>query len=231
MLSALGFLTILPGRHSPDQRTLRWFPVVGVLIGGVLALLSEGASELWSPAVVAVLVVASDLALTGMLHFDGLADSADGLLPHLDRERRLAVMRAPDVGGFALAVVPTVLLARWAALAGGLVEPEAIVAVWLASRTLMAVVPALVPYARDAGLASPFLDGARLWTGVWLTPVVVVLVLAHEWTGAIALAGGLAAAAGVITAARNRIGGFTGDVLGAMAVIFETVTLVVLTAR
>lgn len=231
MLSALAFLTVVPGRHTPDERTLRWFPVVGALLGGVLALVSIAASQLWSPATVAVLVVAADLALTGMLHLDGLADSADGLLPHLDRERRLEVMRTPDVGAFALAVVPTVLLARWASLAGDLVEPWALVAVWAGSRTVMAVTPALVPYARTGGLASPFLSGARLWVGVWLVPVAGALMLVHGATGAAALACGSVAAAGVISLARTRVGGFTGDVLGAAAVLFETVTLVVLTAR
>lgn len=231
MLSALGFLTVVPGTHRPDERTLRWFPVVGALLGGVLALVWVAADEIWSPAVVAVLIVAADLALTGMLHVDGLADSADGLLPHLDRTRRLEVMRTPDVGAFALAVVPTVLLARWVALATDLVDPLAFVAVWGASRTIMAVVPSLVPYARPEGLASPFLDGARRWTLVWLVPAGALLAATHEATGVIALVVGLGAAAVVVVRAHRAAGGFTGDVLGATAVVMETAMLLVLIAR
>lgn len=231
MLSALAFLTVAGGAHAPHARTLRWFPPLGAAIGGALALLWIGATEVWTPAVAAVIVVAADLALTGMLHFDGLADSADGLLSHLEPERRLDVMRAPDVGAFALTIVPVVLLARWSSLAGDAIEPAALVAVWAASRTLMAVVPALVPYARSQGLASSLLDGARRWFALWLLPAAVLLAVSHRIPGLLALAAGLSAGALVIELARRRIGGFTGDVLGAAAVVTETVCLVVLAAR
>lgn len=231
MLSALGFLTVLGGARTPDRATFAAFPLVGALIGAALAGVWLLASELWSPGVAAVLVVAADLAITGMLHLDGLADSADGLLPHLPPERRLAVMRAPDVGAFALAVVPVVLLARWAALATDLVEPLALVGVWAASRTVLAAVPAVVPYAREQGLASSMLDGARPWVAVWLVPALVVLVIAQGATGAVALGVLVATGTGVVALARRRIGGFTGDVLGATAVLAETVALLALAAR
>lgn len=228
MLSAVGFLTVLGPARAPDRRTLRWFPLVGAGVGGVLALVWLGATQLWTPGVAAVLVVIADLALTGMLHVDGLADSADGLLPHLDRERRLAVMRTPDIGAFALGVVPTVLLARWAALAADVVEPGALVAVWAAARTLVAVVPALVPYARARGLATSFLDGASAWLALWLAPLLGILIAAHGTTGAVALGGAVLAGAAVVVTARRRIGGFTGDVLGATVVVAETTALLVL---
>lgn len=230
MLSALGFLTVVGGARTPDERTLRWFPLVGAGIGGVLAAVWVGAERVWNPGVAAALVVAVDLAVTGMLHVDGLADSADGLLPHLARDRRLAVMTAPDVGAFALAVVPTVLLVRWAALAGDGVEPLALVGVWAASRTVMAVVPVVVPYARSEGLASPFLAGARTWIALWLVPAGAVLALASGVRGGVALAAGLVTAAAVVGLARRRLGGFTGDVLGAAAVMVETVALLGLAA-
>src|SRR5205085_224245 len=88
-----------------DRRTLAWFPVVGALIGTVLGGVWWGAERLWPVPVAAALVVAADLALTGMLHFDGLMDSADGLLPHLTRDRRLDVMPQPDVGALAVALL------------------------------------------------------------------------------------------------------------------------------
>lgn len=231
MLSALGFLTVLGGARTPDRTTLAWFPVVGALIGAVLAGVWSAASAVWSPAIAAVLVVAADLAVTGLLHADGLADSADGLLPHLDRDRRLAVMATPDVGGFALAVVPVVLLARWAALAGDLVEPLSLIGVWVASRTVLAVIPALVPYAREGGLASAMLPGASAWTGLWLLPAAGVLVASQGPTGAVAGMVLVLTAVAVVVVARRRIGGFTGDVLGATAVLAETVALLALAAR
>ncbi len=231
MLSALGFLTVVPGTHRPDERTLRWFPIVGALLGGALALTWVAADEIWTPAVVAVVVVAVDLALTGMLHVDGLADTSDGLLPHLDRARRLEVMRTPDVGAFALAVVPVVLLARWAALATDLVDPLALVAVWSASRTVMATIPAFVPYARPEGLASPFLAGARRWTLLWLIPSGVLLIATHQALGAVALVVGVVTAALVVRRSQRALSGFTGDVLGAVALAMETAMLLALAAR
>jgi adenosylcobinamide-GDP ribazoletransferase len=231
VLSAIGFLTVFGGARTPDRTTFLFFPAVGALIGAALAGVWLVAVELWSPGVAAVLVVAADLAITGMLHADGLADSADGLLPHLDRERRLSVMAAPDVGAFALAVVPVVLLARWAALATDLIEPLSLVAVWAASRTVLAVIPALVPYARDGGLASAMAPGARPWIAAWLVPCAVVLAVAQGVTGVVALAVLLATAAAVVLLARRRLGGFTGDVLGATAMLAETVALLALAAR
>lgn len=231
MLSALAFLTIFGGARTPDRATFAFFPIVGALIGAAVAGVWVTAAEVWSPSVAAVLVVAADLAITGMLHADGLADSADGLLPHLDRDRRLAVMATPDVGAFALAVVPVVLLARWAALAADAVDPLSLIGVWAASRTVLAVVPALVPYARDGGLASALLPGARAWTAVWLVPAAMLLVIAQDLTGVVALGVLLATAAGVVLLARRRIGGFTGDVLGAAAMLAETAALLALAAR
>jgi adenosylcobinamide-GDP ribazoletransferase len=228
VLSAIAFLTVVGGARTPDRATMAWFPVVGAGIGGVLALVWLGASELWSPVVAAAVVVAADLALTGLLHADGLADSADGLLPHLDLERRLAVLSAPDVGAFALAVVPTVLLLRWAALATDQVSALALVGTWMASRTVLAVVPALVPYARDAGLASAFLGGSRRVLALWLVPAGVLLALAAGGLGLVALAALLLASAGLVALARRRLGGFTGDVLGAVAMVGETAALLAL---
>jgi adenosylcobinamide-GDP ribazoletransferase len=231
VLSALAFLTVLGGSRAPEPGALRWFPLVGAGIGLVLAGVLAGSLELWDPVVAAALVVAADLVVTGLLHVDGLADSADGLLPHLEHDRRLAVMAAPDVGAFALAVVPAVLLLRWAPVATDRVEPLALVAVWAASRTTMAVVPAIVPYARPGGLATRFLGGASAWTALWLLPAAALLVALHGALGAAALAVGVGAGALVVAGARRRIGGFTGDVLGAAGVLSETAALVVLAAR
>ena len=102
---------------------------------------------------------------------------------------------------------------------------------WAASRTVLAVVPALVPYARDGGLASAMLPGARAGIALWLLPVAGLLVAVQGVTGGVALAVLLAAAAGVVLLARRRVGGFTGDVLGAAAVLAETVALLALAAR
>ena len=186
------------------------------------------------PSLAASLAVAVDLALTGLLHLDGLADSADGLLPHLDRPRRLAVMAAPDVGAFAVGVVAIVLLLRVGGVAGLPTDGKAVAftaGTWAASRTLMATAICALRPARPGGLAAAF-QGARR----------VAAPAGRDATGrgrrrpgrgavgAVALGAGIAVAAGVLALGRRRLGGVTGDVLGAAGVLLETVALVVAAA-
>jgi adenosylcobinamide-GDP ribazoletransferase len=220
---ALAFLTPIGGAAAPSPKALPWFPVVGAGIGAALGGVWWIAGELWPPLVAAAVVVAADLALTGLLHLDGLADSADGLLPHLSRVRRLDVMAAPDVGAFGVGVAAAALLLRWSALAVLRPDPALLAGLWCGSRTLMATVAATVPYARDEGLATAFLGGQWTWP-VAVFGAVLAAVLAG-WAAAGVLVGVV-----VVALAKRRIGGFTGDVLGAAGVIGETAGLLVAAA-
>ena len=231
MRAALAFLTVLGPASPPDARAVVWFPAVGAALGGALGLLWTQGDELWAPVLVAALVVAADLALTGLLHLDGLADSADGLLPHLDRDRRLAVMAEPAVGAFGAGAVATVLLVRFSALAAAEPSIAVLAAVWCASRTTMAVATATVPYARDGGLAAGFRGAGPVPVLVVAALLVGATALADPGRVAAAVVGTLAAGAAVVALARRRVGGFTGDVLGAAGLVGETVGLVVAAAR
>jgi adenosylcobinamide-GDP ribazoletransferase len=176
-------------------------------------------------------VVAADLALTGMLHFDGLVDSADGLLPPLERSRRLDVMADPAAGAFGVGVAVVVLLLRWASLAALAPSPVLLSALWCASRLAMAQFARTVPYARPAGLASAFLaPGARRLpvAGMLLGAALTALGAGDAVAGVAAL--GIAAAA-VMALAVRRVGGFTGDVLGAAGMVGETAGLLAAAAR
>ena len=234
MLDALGFLTVVGRTRPPTARALVWFGPTGAVIGAALGLLWWGTANAWPAPVAAAIVVAADLAVTGMLHIDGLADAADGLLPHLERGRRLAVMATPDVGAFGVAAVALALLMRFAGLAtmapNGWHGVAFLAGVWCAARTLMAVTACVTPYARDVGLANAFLGGraaAPLALGLPLT----ALVAARGIGSVVAVLAGLAAGVLVVVLAQRRIGGFTGDVLGAAGVVTETVALVVASAR
>ena len=234
MLDALGFLTVLGRARPPSRHAVVWFGPAGALIGGLLGLVWWGASNVWPAPVAAALVIALDLALTGLLHVDGLADAADGLLPHLDRDRRLAVMATPDVGAFGAAVVVITLLLRVTALAA--TDPQQwravlfLAGVWCASRTLMAATTTLVPYARPSGLASSFLGGSAVAVIAIGLPLTA-LAAGRGVGGLVAVIAGVVAGALVVALAHRRIGGFTGDVLGAAGVVTETVALVVASAR
>jgi len=231
VLSAVSFLTVVGRARTPGPTTFRWFPLVGALIGAAVAAALAGGREIWALPVAAAVAVAVDLAVTGLLHVDGLADSADGLLPHLERERRLEVMRLPDTGAFGVGVVAVVLLLRFATLTDPAVEPWSLVAVWSISRTAAAAVPGFVPYARAEGLASAFLAGPDRWILLAVVPALALLAVTQQGTGIAAGLAALVAAAGVVGLARARLGGFTGDVLGATILVSETVALLVLAAH
>jgi adenosylcobinamide-GDP ribazoletransferase len=230
---AVAFLTPLGGAVVPDARTFSWFPVVGALIGGVLGGVWWGAEQLWAPLVAAALVIAADLALTGLIHLDGLVDTADGVLPQVPRARRLAIMSEPSVGAYGVAVAGTVLLLRFSVLSTMAPEVGLLAGIWCGSRTAMAVAARAVPYARaEGGLASALLGGD--WRGVALyggAGSIALAVAAVGAPGALAVVAGFAAAGGVVAVARRRLGGFTGDVLGAAGVVGETVALLVASAR
>jgi adenosylcobinamide-GDP ribazoletransferase len=201
----------------------------------------------WSPEVAAALVIAGELAITGMLHFDGLVDAADGLLSQLDRHRRLEVMDTPDIGAFGLAAGVGTLLVRYASLVSLAPSVPLLAGMVGMSRTVMATVAKTRSYARvEGGLATAFGavpsrsrpplaklapqiasaagalvlgaiggtcgEGAR---GRCLLPVVVVAATSF----------------GVVLMAERRIGGFTGDVLGAAGALGETAALVAAARR
>ena len=138
MRRALSFLTPFGGAAEPAPSALAWFPAVGALIGLGVGAVWWVARRAWpSPAAAAIALIA-DAALTGMLHLDGLADAADGLLPPLPRARRLEVMADPRLGAFGAAGLATVLLARFGALASMMPSALAMAGLWSGSRTAMA---------------------------------------------------------------------------------------------
>ena len=245
--AALSFLTCVGGPATPTPRALPWFPVVGAGLGLTLGLGWWIAEALWPPLLAASVVVAVDLALTGMLHLDGLADSADGLLAHrLGPARRLEVMAEPTIGAFALATVALVLVLRIAALAALAPAPGLVAVLWAFSRAAMALAVQSQPYARVHGLASSFRDpttpaasvAAVSLVALGVLSVAVVLAgfdiagvgigLGDLASGTIAVA---LAAVGVVALARRRLGGYTGDVLGAAGMVAETAGLLAVAAR
>lgn len=227
MRRALAFLTPLGGARPPDAAMVTWFPVVGAAIGAAVGAAWWGATEIWPPLLAACVAVAVDLALTGLLHVDGLVDSADGLLPHLPRERRLEVMAEPTVGAYGVAVGGMALLLRVTSFSAIDADVALIAAVWCASRTTMAVATRSVPYARQEGLATAMRGGS--WSSVALLGLVLALALSATSgvQAVLAVVACAIAAWSVVAFGRRQLGGFTGDVLGAAGFTGETVALLV----
>lgn len=253
MLQALSFLTIFGRGATPRPSALPYFPAVGALVGLAVGYAWFGAQHLWPPLVAAGIALAVDAALTGLLHLDGLSDAADGLIAPMDRAKRLAVMRDPSVGAFGAVTLIVVLLLRFSVFASVPAAPLSVAAIWCLARAAMALVALTLPYARtEGGLASAFLgdsghghgdsdrDGSRRATArsaVIVTVAVVALAIAvplaiveSGWPSAVVLGAALLGAALTAGFARMRIGGFTGDTLGATGILTETAGLLALAA-
>jgi adenosylcobinamide-GDP ribazoletransferase len=236
MRSALSFLTVVGGSRRPGPATLDWFPGIGLLLGLATGGAWWLAARIWPAAVAAAVAVVVDLAITGLLHFDGVVDTADGLLPPMDRHRRLEVMAQPEAGAFGVVAAATMLLLRWAALSA--VEPTVLLmaGLWCLSRTIAAAVARWQPYARAAagepGLATAFAGPARWPVTAFGGAVSVALLMVWKpGPGAAAAAAAIGAAAVIHVLARRRLGGYTGDVLGAGIVLAETAGLLTAAAR
>lgn len=234
MNRAIGFLTIFGRSNPPDGSTLEWFPLVGALIGAVVGAVWWGADRLWPPALAAALTLVADLVITGMLHLDGLIDSADGILSHMELARRFKVMTEPTVGAFGVSVAIMALLTRWASFVSMVPHVALIAGLWCVARTVMAVTVRSQPYAKSQeGLASLFI-GPRRWISVALIGSILALGLGALGDGLIGVLAVLMAGltgSGVVALGRRRLGGYTGDVLGAAGVLAETAGLIFAAAR
>ncbi len=229
--SALAFLTPFGGAQPPQPAALAWFPAVGLGLGGALGGLWWGLDKTWPAPVAAAIVVAADLAATGMLHVDGLADCGDGLLAHLPRERRLSVMAEPQVGAFGVITVGATLLARFAALSALRPSPRLLAGLWCLSRSAMALTVRSQPYARpEGGLASGFAGNTKTLAPGFAAAAGLLLSQKPK-RGLAAFLAATAAAGGTVALARRRLGGYTGDVLGAAGVMGETAGLLVAAAK
>jgi len=230
LAAAIGFLTRIPVGTAVGPRDVgraaRWFPLVGAALGAVSLAVSY-ATRLGLPAAVtAVLIVGVEALLTGALHWDGLADTADGFGGGRTRDDALRIMRDPAIGSFgAVALLLTVAL-QLACLAELLTRQKA--APWLLLAPALArwsIVPLarFLPYARPSESVAGHIGSAEL---LWATAFAGALSIAlAAWQGFACTCAVAAASAGFGGFCRRRIGGITGDTLGAAVQISQTVVL------
>ena len=233
LLAALGFLTRVPvpawvfKDAQATKTSLAWYPAAGLLIGGVLWSLAWLGSAL-PPMLLAALLLLVWTGLTGALHLDGLADSADAWVDGLgDRERTLAIMKDPRSGPMGVTAVVLVLLLKFAALAS---LPLAHTAIWLApmlARTAITTAFLCMPYVRSQGLGSALTDSPRVLCIVGVA-AAVVLAVCVGWPGVRALLTVSVVFACWRSACMRRLGGMTGDTLGALTELAEAAVLIVL---
>jgi adenosylcobinamide-GDP ribazoletransferase len=234
LLAAFGLLTRIPVPFTTPRPAGLWaWPLVGLVTGGAALVLGAGAVQFGvSVGVVAVLALAVQAALTGGLHEDGLSDCADGFWGGHSVAQRLEIMKDSRIGSYGALALTLAMLARWSALVAllGAGAWGLALAAMILSRAAMGSVMAALPNARAGGLSArhgrPSLAAAGAGCGLALA---LGFGFAGSLVAVLALAAGLAAVS-VALVARAKIGGQTGDVLGATQVLAELVALSVATA-
>lgn len=234
-LTALAFLTRVPVRHAdcaPEAigRSASVFPLVGALLGVVDVCILWMLRRVMPPALVAILVVLAGILLTGALHFDGLADTADGLGGGRTREDVLRIMRDHQIGTYGAIALIVVLMLRIAAVAT-LIERDIaekwLIAAPVAGRWSIVLLGRWLPYARtDGGLGRAVTDHAGIQELIAATLVTVVLVWSVSGgAGVVGIGATVVVTSLTALASWRRIGGVTGDIFGANVVMCETAVL------
>jgi adenosylcobinamide-GDP ribazoletransferase len=227
MLAALTFLTLVrvPLPRATTARdhgaAVAWYPAVGSLLGGALALIDGGLRHTaLSPPVIAVLLVATLALLTGFLHLDGVIDTCDAVFVQRTRAERLVIARDPRAGAFGVIGVVLLVGLKVALLAGPLTAPRASVLICfpaLARFAMTAAVVLLPTVAGRGGLGGAVKEHIRPWT----LPVAAVVALVPacallHWNALALIAGALIGGTPAAILALRRLGGTTGDVYGAV---------------
>lgn len=229
LLAALQFLTVIPVKRSfsAEQigRSTSYFPVVGIIIGLILAVLNYLLGLVLPTSVVNVLLVASMVLLSGALHLDGLVDTCDGIAGHRTPEERWRVMHDSRAGGFGVIGAALFLLVKFVSLNS---VPQSLMMFTLVvapviSRWTMVYAIFAYPYARPSGLGKAFKQATGWWQ--FLLATLVTLALA----AALLKSAGLFIffAVWLLTAAlaaylKRKFAGLTGDTYGAINEVAES---------
>jgi len=227
LIAAIQFLTILPlgkpGTFDP-KRMVPFFPVVGIILGVLVSAFDQAVLRLWPGPVAAMLDVVFLVVVTGAFHLDGLGDTADGLLGHRPKEKALSIMKDSRIGVMGLVAIVSGLSMKW----GGIMGLDA------HRSLLLVIIPAyarggmifgirFLEYGRPDGGTGHALFGTtlKLWN-FWglLIPVTISLFLG--WRGIWLNLIFVIITATVLLYYKKRIGCITGDMLGAITEITES---------
>lgn len=238
--TALALLTRLPVPRQPGfepdwlPRSAVYFPLVGVVVGAAAAATFLLADLVLPTPLAPLLALAAGAAVTGALHEDGWADFFDALGAGGDRARMLEIMRDSRIGSYGALALIFLILGKLASLAA--LPPERVPAALVAAHALSrwTSVPLLwrLPYARPSGgMAEPLaarVSAGRLAAGTLIAAVITVAVLERQAAVPLAAAAVATAAGGWFC--HRRLGGITGDCLGAVHQLVELTTLAALAA-
>jgi adenosylcobinamide-GDP ribazoletransferase len=225
LISALQFITILPlgkARAFDAPKMVPYFPLVGLLLGALVALFDILIARFWAPPVVAILDVVLLAVLTGAFHLDGLGDTADGLFSPRSRDQALEIMKDSRIGVMGLVAIVFALALKW----GGIQGLDA------HRSLLLIIVPAyaragilfgmqLLNYGRADGTGLPFFKDKLNWGNHWGLLIPVGLSILLGWKAIWLNMMFAVIVAAILLFYRKRMGCITGDMLGAMTEVTE----------
>lgn len=230
LFAAIAFLTRIPIRRAfsteETARAAAWFPLIGGLLGALYGAIWSGATRAVPAYVAAVLILMAEALLTGALHFDGLADTADGFGGGRTRDEVLRIMRDHAIGTYGATALMLMLLLTASCIVS--LKTPLLVTGWLAAggalgRWAIVLLSRALPYARPSDSVSSRIGAREL---IVATATVCLLGFPLHWQALIAAGVTLLLAAALGAFFRRRIGGVTGDTLGAIAQICQTAVLV-----
>ena len=236
-LAALGFLTSIPvGKRAMEGKSLAgsavYFPLVGLLIGFILAGVDYGLGRVLPNLLTSAITVTALVLLTGALHFEGFVDACDGLFGGHTRERRLEIMRTKNVGAYAVAGGVLLLILKFAAIASLSHESTrfwVIVMFPMLSRWGMTLALSVFPYAREQGLGTAFRGIKLNYIVVAGAIALIAAVIFVGLSGIILFA--IATIIAILTGlwVTKLLGGLTGDIYGAINELSEVIILIAAT--
>lgn len=237
LLLSIAFLTRFPIRSpsfSPSDlgKSTVFFPIVGLIIGLILAGVWYGLSHIWPHYVVDAFVVVLLIIFTGGLHLDGLMDTFDGISSNRDRNQMLEIMRDSRVGamgvlaGFSILILKVVLLSAL----NPVVKIPAIIIFPVFGRLCLVLAITLFPYARESsGLGSAFVKYSKksymIWASAESLMISAPLLL---WKSLVIFATVFALSVALGAWFSHKLGGLTGDIYGAICELAEVTCLVAL---
>ena len=235
---ALSFLTTIPTPAIPFVegglgRSAKWFPLVGLILGLILAGSHWLLGLVLPGSVTAGLIIALWAWLTGGLHLDGLADCGDGLLVAANRERRLEILKDSRLGAFGAILLVLFLMMKVTAVATFSAPAYALVLAPTLARWFL-LIAARQPSARPGGMGDSFAASLtpKIFTIAAILPVM--LVVGSGWRGGQTVLAVLLAFIGtfaMLRLARSRLGGVTGDVFGLVVEMTELFVLLAFTVK
>jgi adenosylcobinamide-GDP ribazoletransferase len=235
-LQALAFLTILPVKALSPSSTddvlfayARDFSLAGIVIGLLSGCIYWLASLLWTGALPALLAIFTSLMVTGALHEDGLADTADGFGGGWTRDQRLAIMKDSRLGAYGVLALGLSIALKVCALSA--LSPGtalfALIAVHAVARFMPVLALAMLDYAGDPAIAKAMYSPERLereevlYALLWAVLAMLPILYLRPFQAFISLIFGGAMSLALMLYSKKALGGYCGDVLGAMEQFFE----------